>query len=315
MLSINTFVDSWRDVQTTLPESVKNLTLNPLGFIKREFGKYQSENLIYSTSAKRHLEIKTISSDQDCVLKNVNIDETISSLKRDGFSLELNLPRHVTQQIWQFAMQAPCYGNSDAKLGFYYPENEQAQAKHGKPFVSASYYNTALLCPIIKKLESEPTLLEIAATYLNAEPVHQGNQLWWSFPVESSIYERRRAAQMFHRDLNGSRCLKFSFYITDVDLCSSPHVCVRGSHLKKKRSHVHLLRECSYQKITEYYGYESIVPICGKADSGFVEDTLCFHKGTAPSSKDRLTLQIEFAARDSRRQNDLTDASKLELIS
>ncbi len=246
------------------------------------------------------------------VFRNIDVEKTAYSLKKDGFSLGINLPKNIILDIHKFARRTPCYANGQTNLGFYYPDKEQAQAEHGKPFTTGSYYNTALLCPAIKNLECDPILLEIARQYLNAEPVHQGNHLGWSFSVESTIYERRREAQLFHYDWDNRHFLKFIFYITDVDLCSSPHVCVRGSHVNKKLSHLLLRRGRSYKEITEYYGYKNIVPICGKAGLGFVEDTLCFHKQTPPGSKDRLLLEIKFASRDYGVQNDVREDSQLE---
>ncbi|HEY9742032.1 MAG TPA: hypothetical protein V6C90_16215, partial [Coleofasciculaceae cyanobacterium] len=68
------------------------------------------------------------------------------------------------------------------------------------------------------------------------------------------------------------------------------------------------------QEITKYYGYKNIVPICGKAGFGFVEDTGCFHKGTPSGSKDRLLLQIEFAVKNYGNPNDVREASQLEFL-
>lgn len=314
MSIINAFVDSWRGVQSRLSESAQILSLKPLRLIGNPTGKSRLEDFIKVSSLLNHSEIQDIYKIQNSVLEIVNLNKIIAFLEGDGFALGINLPPNLTRQIWEFAMHTPCYGNNDTKLGFFYAEKKQAQAKYGNCFISGHYYNTALLCPVIQALETDPLLLEIATRYLDAKPIHQGNQLWWSFPVESTVYERRRAAQMFHCDLENCRCLNFSFYITDVDLCSNPHVCVRGSHMKKKRSHRFLEGGCSYQEITKYYGYENIVPICGKAGSGFVEDTLCFHKKTVPSSKDRLTLQIQFADRDCGIQSDRIDASQLKFI-
>jgi hypothetical protein len=268
----------------------------------------------FGSSSRSYREIKNPAHSRYSVFENLKVDKTIDFLKKDGFSLGINLHQDVVREILGFAMGTPCYGNRKTNLGFYYSEKEQAQTQHGNPFTIGSYYNTALLCSAIKKPESAPILLEIAAKYLEAEPVHQGNQLWWSFAVESTVYERRRAAQVFQDDLDKCRLLKFCFYITDVDLCSSPHVCVRGSHVKKKLSHRLVRRGRSHQEITEYYGYENIVPICGKAGFGFVKDTACFHKGTAPSSKDRLTLEIQFALKDYEMPNDLREASQLECL-
>ncbi|HEY9669320.1 MAG TPA: phytanoyl-CoA dioxygenase family protein [Coleofasciculaceae cyanobacterium] len=314
MSIINTFVDSWRGVQSRLAESAQILRLQPLRLMGRTTSKSRLEDLIKDSSWPNHPEINHNDKIQNYILEIANLNKIIAFLEGDGFALGLNLPQKLTEEIWEFAMHTPCYGNNETKLGFFYSEKEQAQAKHGNPFISGHYYNTALLCPVIKALETDPLLLEIATRYLETEPLHQGNQLWWSFPVESTVYERRRAAQMFYCTLENCRCLNFSFYITDVDLCSNPHVCVRGSHMKKKHSHRFLEGGCSYQEITKYYGYENIVPICGKAGSGFVEDTLCFHKKTVPSSKERLTLQIQFADRKFGIQSDRIDASQLESI-
>jgi hypothetical protein len=279
-----------------------------------EICKSRTGKFISRSFSRSNYEVDQPSIKSHSMLENVNIDETLISLKKDGFYLGINLSQDVVQEIRNFAIHTPCYGNRKTNLGFYYPDKKQAQAKQGSNFDVGSYDNTALNCPGIKKLETDSILLEIATKYLKAEPVHQGNHLWWSFAVESSLFDRRRADQVFHSDLQNSRCLRFSFYLTDVDLCCSPHVCVRGSHIKKKLSHLFLRRGLSEQKIRDYYGYENIVPICGKAGLGFVEDTLCCHKANPPGSNDRLILQIEFAARDYKRPNDLRDASQLEFI-
>lgn len=279
-----------------------------------EVCKSQTENFILRSLLQSNYEVEESFIKSHSLLNNVNIDEAVSTLKKDGVCLGINLHQNVVQEIRDFAMRTPCYGDKNTNLGFYYAEKQQAQSKSGSIFTTGNYYNTNLKCPVIKNLETNSILLEIAANYLKSEPIHQGSQLWWSFAVESTLFERRRAAQMFHSDLANSRCLRFYFYLTDVDLCCSPHVCVRGSHIKKKLSHRFLQRGLSDQKIREYYGYENILPICGKAGFGFVEDTLCFHKLNPPGSQDRLILQIEFAARDYGRQNDLKESSQLKRI-
>lgn len=281
-----------------------------------KIGDFKAELLFYQFYFERFTKNTLSLINKTSVWKKLNTNPIVDRLKQDGFSLGINLPHNLLQEIREFSLKNPCYGNGITNLGFYYPDKKQAEAKHGNSFFSGKYYNTASLCPAIKKLESDPSLLAIAAEYLQAEPIHQGNQLFWTFPTESTIYERRRKTQMFYYNSDNCRLLKFSFYITDVDLCSSPDVCVKGSHLKKKFSHLLLrTRGCSYQDIVGFYGYKNIVPICGKAGLGFVRDTLCFHNGNPPSSKERLTLEIIFAANNYRIQNDVRDASQLECIS
>jgi len=292
MLIINPLIGSWREFQTIVFDRAKYSTLHLL-----TPSQANVEDRSPKSSLRSYCYPNNSLSKNPSLLDNIDIDKTLNSLKKDGFSLGINLPKTIVQKIWKSALNTPCYGNGDNQLSFYYADKEPAEAKHGQPFFYGEYDNTALFCPLIKQLENDPILLEIASKYLETKPVHLGSRLWWNFSVESSIYERRHAAQKFHAHLDDSRSLRFLFYITDVDLCSSPYVCVRGSHIKKKLSHRFLTRGQSHQEIRAYYGYENIVPICGKAGFGFVENPRCFHKENPPGSKDRLTLQIEFATK------------------
>jgi hypothetical protein len=280
-----------------------------------KIGGFRAEMLFYQFYFQKFTKNSFSLINKTSIWKNIKINFIIESLQKDGFFLGLNLPKNLGQEIRDFAINTPCYGNGIPNLGFYYYEKKQAEKIAEQSFISANYYNTASLCPAIKKLESDPTLLTIAAQYLETEPIHQANQLFWTFPTESTIYARRRQTQTFYYNSDNCRLLKFCFYITDVDLCSSPDVCVRGSHLTKKFSHL-LFRKrgCSYQEIVGFYGYKNVVPICGKAGFGFVKDTLCFHNPNPPSSKERLTLEIIFAAKNYRIPNDVKDASQLEFI-
>lgn len=292
MLIIDPLLDFWREFQALLSERAKYSTLNLLKALPHNIS--QSKTVTNNPKSLGNLPLNKLTNSSKSVLE-VNLEATLNSLKSDGFFLGTNLQKNLVQEIFEFALNNPCYGNANKSVEFYYHDKEQVESQD-KSLTFASYYNSALLCTTIKKLESDPILLEIAANYLEAKPIHQESQLWWNFPVKSSIYDRRHAVQKFHYH-NDYRRLRFVFYITDVDLCSSPHICVRGSHTKKKLSHRFLTRGCSQPEIRKYYGYENIVPICGKAGFGFVENPLCFHNENPPGSKDRLTLQIEFATK------------------
>jgi hypothetical protein len=292
MLIIHPLLDSWREFQSLLSERAKDSTLNLLKALPYNINQFKA--LTNNPQSLGYVPPKKLINSSESI-SEVNLDTTLHSLKLDGFFLGTNLQKNLVQEIWKFAINTPCYGNGNKSAEFYYHDQEQVKVQE-KSLAFASYSNAALLCPGIKKLTSDPILLEIAANYLEAKPIYQESQLWWNFPVKSSIYERRHAVQKFHYH-NDYRRLRFLFYITDVDLCSSPHISVRGSHLKKTLSHRFLTRGCSQPEIRKYYGYENIVPICGKAGFGFAENPLCFHKENPPGSKDRLTLQIEFATR------------------
>jgi hypothetical protein len=260
-------------------------------------------------------------------LFNIEVDDAVESLKKDSFSLGLKLPESIFQEILQFANSTDCYGNGEHHFGFSYIEKEKAEAKCDKTFRRGDYFNSNLLCPAIKKLAKDPKLLEIATKYLGGTPVHTGSRLWWLFSLKEqdqylllekmrflSLQEStREGAYFFHYDLDDYQFLKFFFYLTDVDVHSGAHVCVRGSHKKKKLAHLlSFFRRSSDQEIAGYYGAENVVPICGEAGFGFAEDTFCFHKAMIPTRKDRLMLQIQFALKNYGNHNDLVEQSALK---
>lgn len=231
------------------------------------------------------------------VFQGINVESIVSALRTDSYALGIDLPQDIIQEILNYAYSAPCYAERNSGAKFYYREKEKAEASFGREVRLGSYFN-AEGCSIVRKLEKDPGLLAIAAKFLEAPPVYIATELWWSFPVTGTLFEQLKAAQVFHYDLDDYRFIKFFFYLTDVDDCSGPHTLLRGSHKNKKFSHQLLGVRCASKddkEIVEYYGSEKLVTICGSAGLGFAEDSTCFHKGTSPSGKERLLLQIEYA--------------------
>ncbi|MBW4673189.1 MAG: phytanoyl-CoA dioxygenase family protein [Desmonostoc geniculatum HA4340-LM1] len=293
-------------------ENYKGLIKNPRWLLMRKIARFKIGRAIMIYFLKRSAKLD-FNQSNSC-FTDVNVDEVVNHLKTEGLHLGIHLPEDIVKEIIEFAHSTACYGNRKPDMGFHYHQKEQAQTKSGKQFIIGSYFNTALFCPAIKKLQNDPKLLAIAAAFLDAEPIHQGNLMWWSFSGQTTFYQQSQAAQLFHYDIDDYRFLKFFFYLTDVDDRSGPHVCVRGSHKKKKWSHLWLRKRETDQDIIDYYGSESLVKICGKAGFGFVEDPLSFHKGITPSHQDRLILQIEFARTDYGMQHDLRSPSLLKCI-
>lgn len=299
----------------TCAENYKGLTKNPRWLLMRKLARFKWVRDIITHLSKRSTKsyLSLINIDNSC-LRNVDVDKVVQNLQTEGLYCGLYLTQEIVSEIVQFANSTVCYGNRKPELGFYYQHKQAAQITAGTNFITGNYFNTGLECPAIKKLQSDPILLAIAARYLEAQPVHQGNQMWWSFAGSSTYREQDKAAQCFHYDLDDYRFLKFFFYLTDVDEQSGPHICVRTSHKRKKSSHIWFRKKEADQDIVDYYGSESLVQICGQAGFGFAEDTFCFHKGLPPTHKDRLMLQIEFATTDYQMQHDIRAKSLLKLI-
>lgn len=308
MSAAEALVGYLHDVKNLLYENYKGLSSNHRWLLMRKLGRFETVRLISRQLSSNAAEVYSAAKSSPSLFENLDSDRVVAALDKDGLFLGINLPREIAQEILNFAKESVCYGNKKPQFAFRYIDRAQAEANYGFAFTTAGFFNTALLCPVIRQLESDPKLLEIAAKYLNTKPKHLGNQLWWSFPGESKISEKFKAAQMFHYDLNDYRSLKFFFYITDVDLTNGPHVCVRGSHTKKSLLHRLLNRRHFDKPIIDYYGPDKVFPIYGQAGFGFVEDTFCFHKGAPPQDRERLILQIEFAIRDYGMQSDRVEA-------
>ena len=229
-------------------------------------------------------------------LFDLNVEDVVRSLSKDGLCPGINLNYHTIQEIIDFAESTKFYANYDRKLTFHISELKNLQARHNNNFIVGDYLDGARLCPTINQLASDPKLLEIAALYLKREPKFVETKLYWSFVTKANFEDRMKlGAVLFHHDPIDYHSLKFYFYLTDVDLFSGPHVCVRGSHKNKKIVHqFSLLIGREDRDITDYYGDANVVTICEKAGFGFAEDPFCFHKATTPSQRERLVLQITF---------------------
>jgi len=231
--------------------------------------------------------------------KDIDVSLVISNLRTKGYYSGINLPQAILREILEFANHKICYGNREPNLGFYCSNKKQAEVLKNEQFSVGSYLHETEMCPAINKLKTDPGLLAIAAQFLGTNPIHIASELVWSFPISAEWVQQRKLAQVFHYDMDDYRFIKFFFYLTDVDMSSGPHVCIQGSHRNKKFLHQLIGLRCANideQKIVDCYGTENVVNICGPAGFGFVEDPFCFHKGTPPSDKARLLLQIEFAA-------------------
>ncbi|MBE9053861.1 hypothetical protein IQ243_26370 [Nostocales cyanobacterium LEGE 11386] len=232
------------------------------------------------------------------MFSNLEVDKIVTSLKKDGIYIGIHLPDSILQELLNFAHNNRCYGDGNYNYGFLYSDKARAENDYGQSFIRGDYHNTTLLCPVIKRIASDPKILEIAHKYLEKDPVFIGSQLHWVF-VKRTKYDLNKAAMNFHYDLNDYRNLIFFFYLTDVNLSSSPHVYIRGSHKRKKLSYIlSLFRRQSDAELLTYYGSDRWLTICGKAGFGFVEDVFAFHKATPPISQDRLLLQIKFGIHD-----------------
>ena len=232
----------------------------------------------------------------DSIFKEVNVDLAVEQLRSEGLYEGINIPGDRLLEIQEFSQSVSYLGDARNEFSFFLHEKDEAELRYRQKFITAHHLNPSRQCEAIQKIAEDPKIWQIAAKYLETKPILIETRLWWTFVLEEAANESLLLPYSFHHDIEDYRFIKFMFYLSNVDKYSGSHVCVKGSHNKKRLSdQLSLIRETNEQKIFDYYGTEKIETICGQAGLGFVEDFYCFHKGTLPILKDRLILEVKFA--------------------
>jgi hypothetical protein len=231
----------------------------------------------------------------------VDVQTVVAQINQDGCFPGLQLPPAIVQELLAFAATAPCCANRNPNLPFQIADQPTLQARlasSNQPLVLASYMGSHESCPAFQQLVNDPGLLAIAEQYFGKSPRYVSSELMWSFPTSTTLFQQLQAAQVLHCDIDDYSCIKFFFYLTDVDELSGPHIYLRASHKNKPLLHQILGKRCASipdHVLIEHYGPDNLIALCGAAGYGFVEDIFGFHKGSPPQSRNRLLLQIEFA--------------------
>lgn len=291
----------WSKLSNYCLKNYQCLTQDPRLFLMRKLARFEIVRDCAVMLLKSPTKPREIGREESSILGNLDVNSIAATIETDSCYQGLQLPEDVVQELLEFASSTVCYINRDLKRPWRCKGTEQVSANLPKNSRLCSYMSNSQLSSTLKKLEKDPGILAIAAKFLGAQAVHMGSEISWSFPVAGTHVQQREAAQVFHYDLDDYRFIKFFFYLTDVDISSGPHAYIRGTHKHKKWLHQLIGMRCADiddEKIVECYGAQNVVNVCGKAGFGFVENPLCFHKGTQPTEKPRLMLQIEYAIND-----------------
>ena len=277
-----------------LPIYLTDLTENPRWIVLFIFGRIVA--LRQTLRGLRALRYTPASSATSTIFGPISIAETVTSLERDGLFGGIRLPRHIVEDLREFAWQTPCYGNISRKISFLPSDHSAAESKFATPILVGHYLEKIDDCPRVREIQEDPLLTEIASQYLKRKPIIRSSRMWWSFPVDR-FDERllRLSSQSLHFDMNDWSSVKFFFYLTDVRADSGPHVYVRRSHRRKSlRDQFTLFAGKRISEATDFYGAGNFVTICGPAGFGFAEDPFGFHMGTVVQESPRLVLEIEY---------------------
>jgi hypothetical protein len=240
--------------------------------------------------------IKRLKLEKQTIFSQINVDRCVAEVQKTAVYQGLQLPANIVNQIYQFAANTPC---TEPKFpGNFYAEDVingklNSQGRH----VMRGLVSNADQCQAIDKIISDPLLIEIVRKYLKYYPTLITKHLTWSFASElpESEIQKIYPPTNFHYDVAGYNFMTISFYLTDVDLNSGPHVMIKHSHHSKPLqmllgSNIH-----TDSTIFNHYGSDNQIYITGKKGFGFVQDPSCIHKLNPPVTGDRLILQIRYS--------------------
>lgn len=291
----------WDKLSKYFLKNYECLAQDPRVFLMRKFARFEIVRDLAASVLKSRAKSRDISQEGASILGTLDASAIAATIETDSCYQGLQLPEATVQELLKFASSTVGYLNRDTKRPWRCKSIENPSAGLPKNARVCSYMSNGKQSATIKKIEQDPGILAIAAKFLGAQPVHMGSELSWNFPVRGNEIDRRKAAQVFHYDLDDYRFIKFFFYITDVDTSSGPHAYIRGTHKGKKLLHQLIGTRCASiddKKIADIYGAQNVVTVCGKAGFGFVENATCFHRGSEPTQKPRLMLQLEYAIND-----------------
>ena len=150
--------------------------------------------------------------------------------------------------------------------------------------------------PLIQKIVTDPSLLNLAQNYLQATPVLDAVNMWWctSYANQPS----GEAAQKYHFDLERPKWLKIFVYLTDISEETGPHCFVAKTH--KSNTIPWALLKRGYARIEDFevaetYKPEDVLVMVGPTGTLLAEDTRGLHKGLHLKHGERLIFQIQYS--------------------
>jgi hypothetical protein len=216
----------------------------------------------------------------------------LADLRRDGLHVfQRRLDPALCDELVAFARRTPC-----TPYGDHVPDDQQPILfDPSNPVAPAYLFDQQQLAefPLVQRFLTDPTCLKLAQDYLGMEPILNIHIMWWSAPYKRNA--DRKAAQLFHFDLDRSKFLKFFVYLVDVGEDNGPHVFVRGTHVRKVRP---LLRDGRIpdEDMFAHYPRDRAVTLTGPKGTMFAEDTRGFHKGTPVLEGTRLVFELEYVS-------------------
>jgi hypothetical protein len=240
------------------------------------------------------LDINTRKNMSDKISKQLNTDynfdfhKDVKELKSTGIMIDESvLSAKEAEDMYDYFAGIRCYD--------FYGTHESFTAKDVPSHVKLGRHTIKdnLLCPKMIDLITNEDIIKKASSFLNAPATLSLVLPMWSFPYEEKSPINM---QLFHRDADDYKFVKFFILLSAVEFGEGEQVYLKGSNVashlppelyKIERYPDQVIKNCASE-------FEKI-KVVGKAGTNWFADTYGIHRGTVPSTKPRLLLQLQFS--------------------
>lgn len=273
--------------------ALKKLATTPSYF----FGRFYTARQAYSfvkAQQKAPTATKVIDKKKDSLF-DIDTKRIVEDLRKDAIAIGINLPQPAVEEVYQFAKQQPLgRWTSNDTLTFRY--QDVVKGKVGNENVAIAEVLEKEKCPTLHQIANDPLILQAVKDYLGYEHISQEIRLFWTFAGELSNQERISLNQTieYHFDVHSWNFCYLHIYITDCNIETGAHQMVLGSHKDKPTSWLWGSAKKSDEEIHNYYTKAKVLTLEGRAGTGFLEDTSCYHRALAPQKGNRLLFQVRY---------------------
>ena len=259
--------------------------------IRSGYSLFQSQLQRLKPQYQQRLKITTT-----CILSPIQINKCVENIQETGVHLGLQLNEASVEKIRSFALFNHCTEPKHDGL-FFASEVKNGRLNGKDRQVMRGLVSNLDRCSTVDEIVHDAMLIEIARRYLGYYPTLITRHLTWSFAsdLDEAEIQKLYPPTNFHYDVAGLNFVTASFFITDVDENTGPHIMIEKSHNRKP---LQMLFRSNIQKETDvwrYYNRSEQLTITGDAGFGFFQDPSCLHKLKLPRNGNRLILQIRYS--------------------
>ena len=219
---------------------------------------------------------------------NFDFHRDVEELKSTGIMIDESvLSAKEAKDMYDYFVATKCYD--------FYGKHQSFAVNDVPPHVKLGRHTIKdnLLCPKMIDLITNEDIIKKASSFLNAPATLSLVLPMWSFPCEE---KNPINMQLFHRDADDYKFVKFFILLSTVELGEGEQQYLKGSnvagHLPPE---LYKIERYPDQVIDNYASKFEKVKVVGKAGTNWFADTYGIHRGTVPSTKPRLLLQLQFS--------------------